>query len=144
MGYGVKKVGNKLCQNTANNKSIAHVWLSYALASKLYCLCVFPFLPITLNLLRLLHWCPPLLGENKEDWTGHLHSGALMESLRLKWQEVKGESAENSRQLHTATLLSLCQTTQLWWYGKSVCVSLFMCVKMRRGRQRSKRCVSRQ
>lgn len=25
-----------------------------------------------------------------------------MESLRLKWQEVKGECTENSRKLHTA------------------------------------------
>lgn len=51
-----------------------------------------------------------------------------MESLRLKWQEVKGESTENSKELHNGRLLSLRRTTQLWWYGKCECGSVFRCV----------------
>lgn len=52
-----------------------------------------------------------------EDWTRHLYSGALMESLRLKWQEVKGEWTENSRPLHTtaaAVALPNHSTVMVW------------------------------
>lgn len=139
------QVENKLCQDTANT-SVASLQLSYSLTSECYCFCVSPFLPVILNLLHLLCWCPPVLGENKaKDWTRHLYSDALMESLRLKWQEVKGESTENSREPHTATLLSLCQTTQLWWYGKCVClcvcfsVQVYVCMRRRKGRRMSER-----
>ena len=44
-----------------------------------------------------------------------------MESLRLKWQEVKGECTENSRQLHTtaaAVALPNHSTVMVW----EVCV----------------------
>lgn len=74
--------------------------------------------------------CPRVPAQNKaEDRTRNLYSDALMESLRLKWQGVKGESTENSRELHTATRLSLCQTTQLCWYGKCVCVCVCFTVE---------------
>lgn len=124
MWHGVKQVENKLCQDTANNTSVASLQLSYGLASECYCFCVSPFLPVILNLLPLLRWCPPVPGENKaEDWTRHLYLDALMESLRLKWQGVKGESTENSRapHCHAAVALPNHSTVMLW----EVCV--FQC-----------------
>lgn len=95
------------------------VWLECGcqddLVEQHYCLCLSRF-PPALHSARdvCCQRCPRVPVENKaEEPTWNLYSDALMESLRLKWQEVKGESTENSRALHTATRLSLCQTTQL-------------------------------
>ena len=94
---------------------------------------VFPLsLPVRLCLLRSLHCrrrVPDLSGA--EDRAQHLYSGALMESLRLKWQEVKGECTENSRQLHTTTaavVLPNHSTVMAWRVCVSVCVFVCVCV----------------
>lgn len=109
---------------------------------------VFPLSPaVILCRLGFLHRCPRVPGENKaEDWTRHLYSGALMESLRLKWQEVKGEWTENGRQLHTAAAavaLPNHSTVMLW--EVCVCVPVFGClclwVKERRRMSESLLCV---
>ena len=58
-----------------------------------------------------------------------------MESLRLKWQEVKGECTENSRQLHTAAAavaLPNHSTVMVWEEcGVSLCASVCVCVCVR-------------
>lgn len=103
------------------------VWLDCGcqddLVEQRYCLCL-PRFPPALHSARdvCCRRCPRVPVENKaEEPTWNLYSDTLMESLRLKWQGVKGESTENSRALHTATRLSLCQTTQLCRHC-SVCV----------------------
>lgn len=61
-----------------------------------------------------------------------------MESLRLKWQEVKGECTENSRQLYTtaaAVDLPSHSTVMVWENGclkvqVCVCASVCMCVRL--------------
>lgn len=98
--HEVKQVENELCQDTEKKiTSVLSPWLSYVLLSDFYCCCVSPSLPVIL----VMFGVPRVPSENKaEDWTRHLYSGALMESLRLKWQEVKGERAESSREQQTA------------------------------------------
>lgn len=128
----VKQVENELCQDAANNTGVAPLRLSCGLVPDFYCCCVSPLLAVILCLLRLLRWCPRVPGENKaEDWTRHLYSGALMESLRLKWQEVKGECTENSRQLHTtaaAVALPNHSTVMLWEVCVRACVLQCACL----------------
>lgn len=105
-----------------------------------------PFsLAVLLCPLCLLGCCPRVPGENKtEEWTRHLYSGALMESLRLKWQEVKGERTENSRQLHTtaaAVALPNHSAVMVWevcvWACDSAGMSLWECVCEIEGREAS-------
>lgn len=52
-----------------------------------------------------------------------------MESLRLKWQEVKGECTENSTQLHTtAAAVALPNRSTVMVLGACVAVCMCRCV----------------
>lgn len=69
-----------------------------------------------------------------------------MESPRLKWQEVKGECTENSRQLHTtaaAVALPNHSTVMIWQLCVCVfqcaCVCVYVYVRMREGRRMSEK-----